>query len=70
MSWTAAPAAEVTTAMRLRIGRQGLFVGRVKEALLPQLLLQLLEGHRQVPHPLRGQGVAVELIGPVPGKHA
>ena len=42
-------------AIRSGIRRQGLFVGGVKQSLLLELLLQLLKGHVQVPHPLRGQ---------------
>ena len=52
----------------LRVRGQGHLVGGVEEPLLPELLLELLEGHRQIPRPLGSQGIAVELVGPVPGK--
>ena len=54
----------------LRKFRQGLFVGLVEKALFIKLLLQLLEGQRQISRPLRGHGVAVKLIRAVPGKDA
>ena len=54
----------------LRVLRQGLLMGLVEEPLLPQLFLQLLEGHVKVPHPVGAQGIAVELIGPVPREDA
>ena len=54
----------------LGIRRQGLLVGGVKQPLLLELLLQLLKGHIQVPHPVRGQLGAVQLIRTVPGEHA
>ena len=54
----------------LGIRRQGLFMGGVKQSLLLELLLQLLKGHIQVPHPVRGQLGAVQLIRAVPGEHA
>ena len=43
----------------LGIRRQGPFMGGVKQSLLLELLLQLLKGHIQVPHPVRGQLGAV-----------
>ena len=43
-------------------------MGRLKEALLIELLLQLLKGHMEVSHPVGGEGGAVELILSVPGK--
>lgn len=39
-----------------------------KQALPQQTFLHLLEGHKQVPCPLRGQADTVELILSVPGK--
>ena len=56
--------------MRSGNWRQGLFMGLVEKALLIELLLQLLEGQRQISRPLRGHGVAVKLIRAVPGKDA
>ena len=44
-------------------------MGGVKQALGVQLGLQLLKGHRQVAHALRGHGIAVELVGAVPWEH-
>ena len=43
-------------------------MGGIEEALGVELGFQLLEGNRQIPRPLRGQGIAVELVGPVPGE--
>ena len=34
------------------VGGQGLLAGRIKQALPPQLLLELLEGHVEIPHPV------------------
>ena len=39
----------------------------VKQALLPQLFLQLLKGHAQVAGALRRQAGAVQLVGTVAG---
>ena len=50
------------------VSGQGLFVGRVKQALGLELGFQLLKGHVQVSHPVRGQIGAVELVGSVPGE--
>ena len=44
-------------------------MGGVKQTFSIQLGFQLLKGHRQVAHPLRGHGIAVELVGAVPRKH-
>ena len=52
----------------LRIRWKGLFVGGIEEALRIEAGLQLFEGHRQIPRPLRRQSVAVELVGSVSGK--
>ncbi len=43
-------------------------MGGIEEALRIEAGLQLFEGHRQIPRPLGGQGIAVELVGPVPGE--
>ena len=52
------------------IYRQRLLVRRVEQSLLPQLLLQLLEGHAQIAHALRRQPGAVQLIRSVSRIHA
>ena len=49
------------------IWRQGFFMDLVKQALLPQLFLQLLKGHTQVAGALGRQAGAVQLIGAVAG---
>ena len=51
----------------LRVPGQRLLVPLVKEALPPELVLELLKGQMEVTHPVGAQGVAVELVGPVPG---
>ncbi len=42
----------------------------VEQSLPVQLVLQLFKGHIQIPHAVRRQLGAVELIGPVPWEHA
>ena len=42
-------------------------MGLVKQALLPQLFLQLLKGHAQVAGALGRQAGAVQLVGTVAG---
>ena len=54
----------------LRESGQRLLVGLIEKPLFIKLLLQLLEGQRQISRPLRGHGVAVKLIRAVPGKDA
>ena len=49
------------------IWRQGFFMSLVKQALLPQLFLQLLKGHAQVAGALGRQAGAVQLVGAVAG---
>ena len=49
------------------IWRQGLFMAFVKQALLPQLFLQLLKGHTQVAGALGRQAGTVQLVGAVAG---
>ena len=53
----------------LGIPGQRLFVSGIKKSLGVELGLELLEGHCQVSRSLRGQSVAVELVGAVPGEH-
>ena len=53
----------------LGIGRQRLFVSRVKKALRLELGLELLKGHCQISRAQGREGIAVELIGSVPWKH-
>ena len=50
----------------LGVARDGLLVLGGKKTLLVQLVLQLFEGHVQFPHPVRSQGVHVQLVLPVP----
>ena len=47
----------------------GLFMGRVKQALGLEFLFQLLEGGIEVTDTVHGHGGAVELISAVPGKY-
>ena len=47
----------------------GLLVGLVEQPLPVQLLLELLKGDVQLPHPVGGELAAVELILAVPGEH-
>ena len=54
----------------VRKGRELLFMGGVEQALLKELLLELLEGDAQIPGPVGEQAGAVELIGPVAGIEA
>ena len=49
------------------IWRQGLFMAFVKQALLPQLFLQLLKGHAQVAGALGRQAGTVQLVRAVAG---
>ena len=42
-------------------------MGRVEQALRGELGFELLKGHLQIPCAFRHQGIAVQLIRPVPG---
>ena len=65
MSRTAAPAGEVTRAMRPRHPGQGLLVLLSKESLAQQSFFQLFKGYKQVPRTLWGEADAVHLVLPV-----
>ena len=54
----------------LRVLGQRLLAALLEKPLLPQLFLQLFKGHVEVPHAIRAEGLAVELVGPVPGVDA
>lgn len=66
MSWTAAPAGEVTMAMRRGYGG-GVFYGSRQTGPPSALFLQLLKGHTQVAGALGRQAGAVQLVGAVAG---
>ena len=53
----------------LWISGQGLFVRGVEEPLPVQLVLELLESHVEISHPVGGELPAVELVLPIPGEH-